>query len=69
MPPAFIRAHESKRELNRQFGIPLFECVVLTPAEVSPLERKSHRRRRVLKDAYQLEFLGLPRRHSAVDLH
>lgn len=60
----------SKRELERQFSISLFERAVLTPAKVSPVVRQSHPQALgVFKDAYLLEFLGLPEGHSEADLH
>jgi predicted nuclease of restriction endonuclease-like (RecB) superfamily len=59
----------SKRELERQFRTALFERVVLTPAKVSPVVRQSHPRAlSVFKDAYMVEFLGLPDAHSEADL-
>jgi predicted nuclease of restriction endonuclease-like (RecB) superfamily len=59
----------SKRELERQFKAALFERVVLTPANVSPLTRQLHPGvQGVFKDAYMVEFLGLPDAHSEADL-
>ncbi|RZL89961.1 MAG: DUF1016 family protein [Variovorax sp.] len=58
----------SKRELERQFATALFERAVLTPAKVSPVVRQSHPQAlSVFKDAYLLEFLGLPEGHSEAD--
>ncbi len=59
-----------KRELDRQFKSALFERMVLNPVKVSPAARLLHPD--VLsefKDAYMLEFLGLPEAHSESDLH
>jgi predicted nuclease of restriction endonuclease-like (RecB) superfamily len=59
-----------KRELDRQFKSALFERTVLNPVKVSPAARLLHPD--VLsefKDAYMLEFLGLPEAHSESDLH
>lgn len=60
----------SKRDLERQFQAALFERVVLHPAKVSPLVTQSHPQAlNVFKDAYMVEFLGLPEGHSERDLH
>ena len=60
----------SKRDLERQFKAALFERVVLHPAKVSPLVTQSHPQAlSVFKDAYMVEFLGLPEGHSELDLH
>ena len=65
-----VQERWSKRELERQFNNALFERVVLTPAKVSPAVRQSHPQAGgVFKDAYVVEFLGLPRGHSESDLH
>ena len=64
-----VREKWSKRELERQFKTALFERVVLTPAKVSPVVRQSHPQAlSVFKDAYMVEFLGLPEAHSESDL-
>ena len=60
----------SKRDLERQFETALFERVVLSPAKVSPVVTQSHPQAlSVFKDAYVVEFLGLPESHSERDLH
>jgi predicted nuclease of restriction endonuclease-like (RecB) superfamily len=60
----------SKRELERQFKLALFERVVLSPPKVSPVVRQSRPEAAdAFKDAYMLEFLGLPAAHSEADLH
>ena len=60
----------SKRELERQCKLALFERVVLSPPKVSPAVRQSRPEAAgVFKDAYMLEFLGLPSAHSEADLH
>lgn len=60
----------SKRELERQFESALFERTVLQPAKVSPVVKHSHPGAlQVFKDAYMVEFLGLPDQHSEADLH
>lgn len=59
-----------KRELERQFKAALFERTVLSPAKVSPVARLLHPSvMSEFKDAYMLEFLGLPEAHSESDLH
>jgi predicted nuclease of restriction endonuclease-like (RecB) superfamily len=59
-----------KRELERQFKTALFERTVLNPVRVSPVARLLHPAvLNEFKDAYMLEFLGLPGDHSESDLH
>src|SRR6516225_12242561 len=65
-----IKERWSKRELERQLDAALFERTVLSPPKVSPAARKSHPEAiGIFKDAYTLEFLGLPEIHAEVDLH
>jgi predicted nuclease of restriction endonuclease-like (RecB) superfamily len=65
-----VRERWSKRELERQFSSALFARVVLSPPKVSPVVRQSHPDAvSVFKDAYNLEFLGLPLVHAEADLH
>jgi predicted nuclease of restriction endonuclease-like (RecB) superfamily len=60
----------SKRELERQLDSALFARVVLSPPKVSPAVRQIHPEAvSVSKDAYNLEFLGLPQIHAEADLH
>ncbi|EIJ37021.1 PDDEXK nuclease domain-containing protein, partial [Thiothrix nivea] len=60
----------SKRELERQFSSALFERTVLTPPKVSPVVTQTHPQATdVFKDAYILEFLGLPDAYHEADLH
>ena len=48
----------------------LFERVVLSPPKVSPAVRQMHPEAlSIFKDAYNLEFLGLPPIHAEADLH
>jgi predicted nuclease of restriction endonuclease-like (RecB) superfamily len=64
-----VQEQWSKRELERQFKAALFERVVLSPPIVSPLARLLHpEAQSVFKDAYMVEFLGLPNVHSEADL-
>lgn len=60
----------TSRELERQFKAALFERVVLNPIKVSSAVRQNHPQAlQVFKDAYVVEFLGLPVGHSELDLH
>jgi len=51
----------SSRQLERQFNAALFERVVLRQMHPEAVD--------VFRDAYNVEFLGLPREHSENDLH
>lgn len=65
-----IREQWGKRELERQFSSALFERTVLAPPKVSPVVTQTHPQATdVFKDAYILEFLGLPDVHHEADLH
>ena len=65
-----IQERWSKRELERQFKTALFERVVLSPPKVSPAVTQMYPDAlSVFRDAYTVEFLGLPRAHAEVDLH
>jgi predicted nuclease of restriction endonuclease-like (RecB) superfamily len=65
-----VQEQWSKRELERQFRAALFERVALSPTKVSPAVREIHPQAvGVFKDAYVVEFLGLPDSHSEADLH
>jgi len=65
-----IQERWSKRELERQFATALFERAILRPPKVSPVVRQTHPEAlRVFKDAYAVEFLGLPATHGEADLH
>ncbi|GFM73558.1 hypothetical protein PSCICL_45500 [Pseudomonas cichorii] len=60
----------SKRELERQFKAALFERNVTQPAKASALLKQSHPTAlEVFRDAYMVEFLGLPSGHAESDLH
>ncbi|GAB3469344.1 PDDEXK nuclease domain-containing protein [Polaromonas eurypsychrophila] len=60
----------ASRDLERQFQAALFERVVLQPAKVSAaLTQIQPQAQNVFKDAYMVEFLGLPDGHSELDLH
>lgn len=60
----------SSRQLERQFDAALFERVVLSPPKVSAAVRQMHPEAvDVFRDAYNVEFLGLPREHTENDLH
>ena len=65
-----IKEKWSSRELDRQFKAALFERTVLNPIKVSPAARLlDPNALSAFKDAYMLEFLGLPEAHSESDLH
>jgi predicted nuclease of restriction endonuclease-like (RecB) superfamily len=65
-----IQEKWSSRELERQFKAALFERSVLNPVKVTPLVSQSHSEALdVFRDAYVLEFLGLPEQHTEADLH
>jgi len=60
----------SSRELERQFRAALFERVTLNPVQASTALKKQHPQApAVFKDAYTVEFLGLPEEHNEADLH
>ena len=60
----------SSRQLDRQFKLALFERAVARPPKVSAALRQMHPDAAdTFKDAYMLEFLGLPAAHSEADLH
>jgi predicted nuclease of restriction endonuclease-like (RecB) superfamily len=65
-----VRERWSSRQLERQFKAALFERAVLTPAKVSPLvTQMDPQALGIFRDAYMLEFLGLPADHAEADLH
>lgn len=60
----------SSRELERQLKTALFERSVLNPAKVTPVVTQTHPAALdVFRDAYMVEFLGLPDSHVEADLH
>jgi predicted nuclease of restriction endonuclease-like (RecB) superfamily len=66
-----IKERWGKRELEQQFRQALFERTVLHPPKVAPAVRQIHGEAAadVFKDAYVVEFLNLPDKHSETDLH
>jgi predicted nuclease of restriction endonuclease-like (RecB) superfamily len=59
----------TSRELERQINSALFERTILSPAKLSaPLRELHPAAEMVFKDAYLVEFLDLPPRHSEGDL-
>jgi predicted nuclease of restriction endonuclease-like (RecB) superfamily len=65
-----IQEKWSSRQLERQFNLALFEHTVLSPVKVSPAVTGIHPEAASLfKDAYTVEFLGLPQEHTENDLH
>ncbi|MNL36138.1 hypothetical protein D3C87_1582070 [compost metagenome] len=60
----------STRELARQLKAALFERSITQPAKVSAVLRQTHPEAlEVFRDAYMIEFLGLPGGHAETDLH
>ena len=65
-----VRKRWSTRELERQFRAALFERAVLNPPKTSAALVQAHPAAPDLfKDAYVVEFLGLPDGHAEADLH
>ncbi len=65
-----IRERWSSRQLERQFKVALFERTVLSPPKVAAALRQIHpEAQSIFKDAYTVEFLGLPEGHTEADLH
>lgn len=65
-----IRERWSKRELERQFKAALFERAILHPPQVTPVvAQKYPEALSIFRDAYAVEFLGLPSSHVEADLH
>ncbi len=65
-----IQEKWSKRELERQFKLALFERTILHPPKVSPLVTQTHPEAlSIFKDAYMVEFLNIPDTHNESDLH
>jgi predicted nuclease of restriction endonuclease-like (RecB) superfamily len=66
-----VQQRWGKRELERQIRLSAFAQAVLMPPKLSPAVREMHGNAvaGVFKDAYSLEFLGLPEIHSEADLH
>lgn len=65
-----IREQWSRRELERQFKTALFERTVLHPPKVTPMVAQRYPEAlSVFRDAYAVEFLGLPASHAEADLH
>jgi predicted nuclease of restriction endonuclease-like (RecB) superfamily len=65
-----IRERWSKRELDRQLRSARFERAVLHPPKVSPVVAQTHpEASSIFRDAYTVEFLGLPSVHAEADLH
>ena len=65
-----IQEKWSKRELERQFKLALFERTILNTPKVSPLVTQTHPEAlSIFKDTYMIEFLALPNEHNEMDLH
>ena len=60
----------SSRALERQFEATLFEWVMSQPPKVSAaLTQMQPQAQQMFRDAYMVEYLSLPKRHSEADLH
>jgi len=60
----------SRRDLERQLAGALFERALLNPPKVSTALRELHPgAEAIFRDAYVVEFLGLPDDHHEADLH
>ncbi len=65
-----IQEKWSSRELERQFKTALFERSVTDPAKASATLKNNYPAAMdVFRDAYMVEFLGLPGEHAEADLH
>ncbi|PAV11511.1 hypothetical protein ASJ81_10060 [Methanosarcina spelaei] len=64
-----LREHWTKRELERQLAGALFEQAVISPPKASAALKQLHPDvNSIFKDAYLLDFLDLPEKHSEADL-
>jgi hypothetical protein len=64
-----IREKWSKRELQREFKTAWFERAVFNPSK-SPLETQMRPETlSIFRDAYAVQFFGLPTVHAEADLH
>jgi predicted nuclease of restriction endonuclease-like (RecB) superfamily len=64
-----IRERWSSRQLERQFKLAFFEHTVLSPVKAAPAVAQIHpEAQNIFKDAYAVEFLGLPQNHTEDDL-
>jgi predicted nuclease of restriction endonuclease-like (RecB) superfamily len=65
-----VQERWSSRQLERQFNTAFFERAMLSPVKVSPAVTETHPEAQdVFKDAYVVEFLGLPQEHTENELH
>ena len=65
-----VQERWSRRELERQLKAALYERCVANPAKVSAALRQNYPAAMdVFRDAYMVEFLGLPGVHAESDLH
>ena len=65
-----IQEKWSSRELERQFKAALFERSVTQPPQISAMLRQTQPAAlEVFRDAYVIEFLGLPSGHAESDVH
>lgn len=65
-----VQERWSSRQLERQFNTAYFERAMLSPVKVSPAAIETHpEAQSIFKDAYVVEFLGLPQEHTENELH
>ncbi|HAT6937295.1 TPA: DUF1016 family protein [Legionella pneumophila] len=65
-----INENWTKRELERQLKLALYERLILNPVQVSStLERIYPEAKNAFRDSYMVEFLGLGSGHDEIDLH
>lgn len=65
-----VQERWSRRELERQLKAALYERSIASPAKVSAALRQNYPAAMdVFRDAYMVEFLGLPGDHAEADLH
>lgn len=65
-----IQERWTSRQLERQFNTAFFERAMLSPVKISPTIAETHPQvQDVFRDAYVVEFLGLPQKHSENQLH
>jgi predicted nuclease of restriction endonuclease-like (RecB) superfamily len=66
----YLRMAVQERWSSRQLDTAFFERAMLSPVKVSPAATETHPEAQdVFKDAYVVEFLGLPQEHTENELH
>ncbi len=65
-----VQERWSSRQLERQYNTAFFERAMLAPVKISPAVTETHpEAQSIFKDAYVVEFLGLPQEHTENELH